>query len=364
MNVLRFLALGAALLVPSVLYGQTAPYASAPLCASHDNRAWHSLWNASEGCHYDHHHGDDPSLVNDLFGTSLFDRMGGSISHPWQTFSAAGYENDLKHAGYFWHVGRNIPATSGQVQWITDYRLQVHQHPSGRDVPVRHHSFVMEARVINVMTGRVGFIRTGGWVDFGHLVLNGVKVLDVGQSAEPGRHRQHGSTGGQGIWYGATAATHVPDRFGRIARGFVTVSTSVHDLWDATQAHDFGNFLDYECTRQFGIAPTDTRCRNNGTVLRAHLLGINGQAAGNGGMLAVVDPDGNGVIDWTGYTDRYGVPQQAGVCSAASLDCFPTVLSGVETSVNYACDAYCGNRITDHDIYFGNRTAGWSIPRP
>jgi hypothetical protein len=357
-----------ALAVPGLSLAQTAPYQGAPLCASHDNRAWHSLWNAEQGCHYDHQHGDNPRALDDLFGTSLFDLMGGTISHPWQTFSDAGVENDLKHAGYFWHVKRDLPCPQATVSapgCLTAFRLLVHQHPSGRDVPVRFHSATFEGQVRNVATGAIGYIQIPGmWVDFGHLVFNGSLALgiDVGASAEPGRHRQHSSGGTNGIWYGATKATHVADAQGRIARGFLSISTSVHDLWDSTEAHDFGNFLDYACTRQFGISPTDTRCRSNGTQLRPHLIVVNGHA----GRLAlpVVDPDGNRIINWTGYFDRYGVPQQAGVCGTASLDCVPVSIQNVSVDVNYVCEQVCGQLFTDHDIYFGNRTAGWSSPRP
>ena len=89
------------------------PYADAPACppSVHDKRKFHSLWNAELGCHYDHHHGDNPHELDSILGTDLFAKMGGDISYPWQTFSTAGLENDLKHAGYFWHVRKDIPCT-------------------------------------------------------------------------------------------------------------------------------------------------------------------------------------------------------------------------------------------------------------
>jgi hypothetical protein len=36
--------------------------------AEHDPNKWHTLINVEAKCHYDHHHGDDPNYVNDIFG--------------------------------------------------------------------------------------------------------------------------------------------------------------------------------------------------------------------------------------------------------------------------------------------------------
>lgn len=328
-----------------------APYPTAPLCPTHDTRAWHGLWNAVDGCHYDHQHGDDPKAVNDLFGTSLFDLMGGEVSHPWQTFSAAGYENDLKHAGYFWHVRRDLPPAPGQVgPWIRAFRLLVHQHPTGRDAAVRFHSGVFEALMSD--GGRIQI--PGMWVDFGHLLVDGVRVIDEGLTAEPGRHKQHGSSGApQIIWYGASEATHTPDAQGRIPRGFATISTSVHDVWDHTSASNPSSTTDYACY-------PNPACRANATLLRAHLIGVQVHPS----LRALVDPDGNGVADWSGYTDRYGVPVAG--CAAPSLDCVPVTMSGISTLVDsYSCgDAVCGAQYRDYDIYFSGRTSGWSQPVP
>jgi hypothetical protein len=333
------------------------PHPFAPPCAVHDVRAWHGLWNGELGCHYDHHHGDDPSLVNDLFGTSLFDLMGGTISHPWQTFSELGFENDLKHRGYFWHVRRDLPCVTPGC--ITAFRVLVHQHPSGRDAAVRFHSAVLEAQVMNAATGSVGYIQIPGmWVDFGHLLVDGVRVIDVGEDAEPGRHKQHGSTGTpQLIWYGATRATHMQDARGGIRRGFASISTSVHDAWDYTAPTDPSNAYDYVCH-------PNPICSANATVLRPHLLVVHGSVARAGDNRWILDGDGDGVINWQGYADRYGVPLFPGVCFTASLDCVPVTVSGVDVNLDYACDSVCSVLFQDHDIYFGRRTSGWSQPEP
>jgi hypothetical protein len=93
-------------------------------------------------------------------------------------------------------------------------------------------------------------------------------------------------------------------------------------------------------------------------------MGINGTAGLVGNNRAIVDPDGDGIITWRGYTDRYGVPLPPGACSSSSLDCVPVVLRDIEIRTTYACDSVCGRLFTDHDIYFDGQTSGWSRPRP
>lgn len=330
------------------------PYESAPACPTHNNRVFHTLWNPVDGCHYDHHHGDNPHELDSLFGTSLYSLMGGEISHPWQTFSDAGPENTLKHAGYFWHVRRDLQPAPGQAGYIKAFRLLVHQHPSGRDAEVRFHSGVFEGLVVDTATGAEGYIQIPGmWIDFGHLLIDGRRVLDVGMEAEPGRHKQHVSSGTpQIIWYGASRATETPDRRGRIPRGFVSISTSVHDTWDYTSPSNPSGFDDLVC---FG----NPRCQANATLLRPHLIGVQIPRV----TLPFVDADGDGIANWTGYTDRYGAPVTG--CAAASLDCVPVTLRNIRTSVEtYSCDQQCEGSYRDYDIYFNGRTSGWSQPVP
>jgi len=195
-------------------------------------------------------------------------------------------------------------------------------------------------------------------VDFGHLLVDGVRTLDVGTEAEPGRHKQHSSHGvPQIIWYGASRATHVPDRRGRILRGFASVSTSIHDAWDYTSPVDPSNAGDFACY------PSPS-CPANATVLRPHLLIVEGTAALVGNNRQIVDPDGDGIVNWRGYTDRYGVPLPDGSCGVPSLDCVPVTLSGINVDVTYVCDSVCGLSYVDHDIYFDGQPSNWSQPRP
>lgn len=337
-----------------------APYPSAPLCAGHDARAYHSLWSTFDGCHFDHHHGDNPHDADDALRTDLYDVMGGEISYPWQTFSAAGIENDLKHAGYYWHVRTDIPCTTNPGNTpppcISAFRALVHQHASGRDATVRYHSYVLEAA-----TSDGGYFRFGGWADFGDLhspegtiVVNEPDNHDSRACTGAGRHKQHGpnsSSAPQIIWYGASQQTH--DACG--PRGYVTLSVSVHDVWDYTDPANPAAFTDYHCYP----APN---CTANATTLRPHLISINMSVSR---WNSLIDPDGNGRADWEGYANRYGELLPNGTCVEVSVDCVPVVFRNLRVGHTYgAASSHTSNSYRDYDIYFDGRTSGWSQPVP
>lgn len=323
------------------------PFPSAPLCPSHNNRAWHSLWDSVRGCHYDHHHGDDPNSVNDIFGTNLLTLMGGTISHPWQTFSSAGLENDVKHTGYFWHVRRGMPCDTSPC--ITAFRMLVHQHPT-MDSAVRYHSYAFEAA-----TSDGGRVMLNGWADFGDLFVSGVRIIDEPDntdsnnpnSTEPGRHKQHQSSGTpQQIWYGASRQTM---SYG--PRGFLTISPSLHDSHVYTNPADPADSDNYVCA-------TNPNCPANATLLRPHLVGINAVT-----RWPFIDADGDSVINWSGYADRYGILRNDNGCSSPSTDCAPVSFSGIRWNQRYfAANAHSANSFRDYDIYFNGRTSGWSRP--
>lgn len=332
------------------------PFANAPACPpeAHNKRIFHTLWNAELGCHYDHHHGDNPHDADVALGTDIYTKMGGELSYPWQTFSTAGYENDLKHGGYFWHVRTDIPCTS-TAACITAFRTLVHQHPTGRDATVRYHSYVFEAQ-----TSDGGYFLLGGWVDFGDLHSPEGTIIDnvignhdsrLGNGA--GRHKQHSPNSGSMIWYGASQV-RVDENY---PRGFVTLSSTIQDGWDVTDPANPAKPDDYVC---YGLVPA-TRCRNNATTLRPHLIAVNMIRDFN----SIIDPDNNGRADFDGYADRYGRPLSNTSCTGYGVDCAPMVMRNLKTNFNYrTADSHTAQSFRDYDIYFGNLSAGWAEPIP
>lgn len=157
--------------------------------AEHDPTKWHSLVNTQAKCHYDHHHGDDPNYVNDIFGEpgAWFQNPGQSISYPWQTFPAtsrnesnAAYQNGLmenqtKHEGYYWIVRRDQPCNTADGQYcVKDFRVQFHGMFLGPgDVAARWHSMSAELRACRNVNdlSTCGIVRTGGWMDHGRLLI-------------------------------------------------------------------------------------------------------------------------------------------------------------------------------------------------
>ena len=153
---------------------------------NHDPNEWHAKRDDKTGCVYGHDHGDNPGLVNDIFGKSgeWFGEVGREISYPWQTFKVSektrydnvlnlkaedGFmENTMKHEGYFWKVKRDLPCEKNYC--VRAFRIMYHNHAT-MDMNVRWHSASFEAYVCKDANNKdsCGVIRTGGWFDFGYL---------------------------------------------------------------------------------------------------------------------------------------------------------------------------------------------------
>lgn len=150
----------------------------------HDENVWHG--RVLGKCEFTHDHGDDPSVVNDIFGEpgAWYGQSGKEISYPWQTYRVdtnmrhdqvleakgveGGMENQMKHEGYFWKVKRDLPCEKNYC--VRAFRIMYHNHPT-MDMKVRWHSASFEAYVCKdvIQMNTCGVIRTGGWFDFGYL---------------------------------------------------------------------------------------------------------------------------------------------------------------------------------------------------
>lgn len=331
------------------------PYPSAPLCVVHDLLAYHGLWDFEAGCHYNHTHGDDPHQLDALLGTSIYAEMGGSISYPWQTYTAAGTENDLKHQGYYWVVRQNLSCNipvGGSC--ITDFRAVSHFHADGHDTPVRFHSMFMQARVCwrTASATNCGLAQMGGWQDTGDLLVNGVTIID--NPNNNGCHKQHRSTDGNAVWYPCL-------KYGEAGgEGFGRVSFAIHDEWDVTSPTAPGVYTDTIC---YG----NRNCTNNGSYVRPHLIKVD---VPGGAVEDLLDPDNNNVIEsFSGFTTPYGVIDPA--CVAVSAVCVPLKFENVAVNYSYIYrDIDLGR---DYDIYFcggvwctatspGRQTSAWIEP--
>lgn len=319
--------------------GLVDPYPEAPACATHDNRAYHGLWDSSRGCHYNHTHNDDPHLVDDIFGTDFYKWAGGEISYPWQTASAAGTENDVKHGGYGWLVRRDLPCDSEFTDGcITAFRALYHGIGSNHGAYTRYHSYWLEAQVCREDAPTdCGIVRVGGWQDSGDLMVDNITILDEPDNVNrfklhySGEHQPDGiGNENYATWYSASQES------------WAQVAVQFEDMWglinrdgDAGELHLFCDDL--------------SRCSNNGSRVQPHVIG----AGVRNRYIALVDPDGDGYADFNGFVDRYGLPVTG--CSQIDLDCIPLVLEQVPLGTLYQFRG--GAR--EYDIYFDGKPSGW-----
>jgi hypothetical protein len=296
---------------------------SVPECPTHDPNTFHALYDPVRNCHYNHEHHDDPNTVNDLFGPpgAWFGQPGLSISYPWQTFNDQGVENQLKHQGYKWVVARDLPC-GGDPGCIVAFRIQAHAIAGAMDATVRFHSFSMEA--LACPDGRCGIIRHAGWNSYGHLAL----ATSQGDVCPPlptnpatftcggGPRRVHSSLSHFNFyanWYGDHHVTQ-PD---------------LHFLeFGPIDANDPNAQLFFPCP---GVG-----CNFNGSVMRIENLLADLR-------YPWMNPDANGLINFRGYTDRYGDPVDGAACTAPSVDCVPLEI------VNLPAGRYGMPRVFDGD---------------
>lgn len=347
----------------------------------HDPNKWHTLVNIEARCHFDHHHGDDPNYVNDLFGEpgAYFSQPGTSVSYPWQTFKAATateqndvfvankqMENDLKHEGYMWIVRRDQPCP-GNAACTTDFRLQFHGIFGAHDAVVRWHSFSFEGRVCNNPSdpNTCGIFRTGGWADFGRLFVTAPNVADCSHNTNE-------------IYIPLAADTLYFPLDRPEARDEVRCHPNIQNLpqypssyplmewWAATGRMRFqvrsydpiGNIRQdapdqwlFHCTLE------DVNCRYDQTITSAfigYLIGIP-EFVDNGTLGGIpVDSNGDGRTDFTGWTDRFSSIKRN--CTQPALDCIPLQYDNIVLNYffnkearyfHHPCDT-CAR--TDYDI--------------
>ncbi len=344
-----------------------APFPGAPLCPTHNDTQYHSLWDATRGCHYDHTHDDDPAAADSIFGPAGALWGGQSISYPWMTSN----ENDAHgHQGYKFYVNLNPqPACAaegydylGPVNCVTAFRIEYHDAGGNAHLVKRFHSYYMEVQIKKGST--VGTIQTGGWADFGcmqqtyktvFLPLPGIDpVLPNGQTA-------CGSPGGQTI-------NSDPYRAPRSTWQQIQGKTKGDNMFIWTSHNRYGynqlGFFFYRTLDSWGsIDPAnpsqehflcpDFTCKFNDSEHHVFNVVVNIPAS-----LA----NKNGIVNYTGYTDIKGNIVQG--CTAPGPNCVPLkiVNAPVGTAIwgrNTSGPRPAGETIRDHDIYFNGQPSGW-----
>lgn len=300
---------------------QVEPYPDAPACASHDDRAYHSLWDAERGCHYDHSHNEDPHSVDDIFGTDYYGWAGGEVSYPWQTPD----ENLYKHAGYMWFVDRDLPCESAFTNGcIRAYRVQAHGMATALGTTTATHSVWIEALVCpEDDPDNCGIVRGGGHQGEADLVIDGERVLDRPDSANR-VFLSYYDTGNRccSTWYNGTQA------------GMLGAALEFGEMWETIPPYP---------TAEEIVANAERRPNADGSRVQLHnlLFAVPGRFADEIGT------------DYGGYTDRHGYPVDG--CTEPGLDCVPFQVEGVPLGYLYQTrPAY-----DEMDVFFDGQSSGW-----
>lgn len=155
------------------------PFIGAPLCETHDNSVFHTLWNSAEGCHYDHEHGQSPFTpeVETAFpGFDLFALLGNvQVGH---TNPSSDMENTHKHGGNKWNVQLVHPqGCAGFESAATGVNGSVIQFHGFGD-------YAIEAEVrIHSSVALLRQCKSSNPNDFGYIFVN--QLQDYGQRITP-----------------------------------------------------------------------------------------------------------------------------------------------------------------------------------
>lgn len=334
--------------VPEPTPSNTEPYVNAPLCATHDERKWHGIWNSAEGCHYDHTHGDNPHDVDDIFGTGFFAAAGGEISYPWQTDG----ENHAhhKHEAYKWFVRRDLPCDSQfATGCIRAFRAEAHSDL--HNVASEYHSYAIEALVCpESQPDNCGIVRFGGWQAAGDLTIDNVVVIN---RQEPSRAPRPVL-----LHYDTTGSPNFATWYPVSPSAIVRIATQTNDMWgvyhmpasvpvNTLTLDQFDFFCDVDTT----TGEVSLGCESNASIIEPHVIGI----AVPNRFLGILDSDRDGVINYQGYVDRYGT--FVNNCTTVGLDCVPISFENVivpsDGNWQYRGDA------REYDVYFDNQPSNW-----
>lgn len=162
--------------------GTYAPYPSAPLCSdsgvNHDNSLFHTLWDSTRGCHYDHEHGQNPftqEVADEFPGFNLFELLGNV--QIGGTNPSSQIENTDKHEGFKWNVQLQHPqpcvgfenSTYGANGSVVEYHAF---GPENVELESRIHSSVILLRECSITdTTDYGYIYLSQFQDYGQRVI-------------------------------------------------------------------------------------------------------------------------------------------------------------------------------------------------
>ena len=266
----------------------------------------HSHYNAANDCWYDHTHTNGPVPSDEFIAFT-----GQQLSYPWLTGNGA--ENLMwpngKHEGYnFSSRDARYMDCNNPPYCIDSYEIEWHGMPNNHGFAHRFHSFAA------LLTIGDGFIFYGGWQDCGQRVQigNDWYTIDESRPQPGGTALKHATfdTNGSETWYCTFSDVGMENLIGQQYAPSIS-RTTPDNLFSE---------LDPLCLDD----SADCLNRGHDRWISAILIDLSSPWA-----RGWADEDGDGVANWSGYTDRYGVKRAEGECTEIGLDCVPLVVSNV-----------------------------------
>jgi len=334
-----------------------APYRDAPLCPdsgeAHDNSLFHTLWDGTRGCHYDHEHGQYPftSEVAAAFpGFDLQALIGGvGVGH---TNPSSPMENTHKHGGFKWDVtlSHSTGCAGGEGATIGVDAAVIQYHAFG------DYSIEFESRVHSALALMRQCLASNPG-DYGYAYV--VQHQDYGQRVAPyqGNILSYPDTplpaynSGLKPYFTVDCFSGIPpcDKYPTL-QSVLERNLPSSSLWVSEPLHlegsgssllgllfrvrDTYQRLDWSdqtypftfawlCSADGGVSYNPTGCRYNNTTTRVHQVA--GEIPAAWDNLAGWDTDARmGRITAEGFVTRFGELNLN--CTAPSPDCFPIKL--------------------------------------
>lgn len=374
----------------------STPYPDALLCPSHNPTLWHSLWDSTRGCHYDHEHGQNPftSQVASTFPNYDLERLLGGVQ-VGHTNPSSSVELTHKHGGFKWQVDVAVPSGcltgfEGGTVAVKSYALQF--HALGRqDVEheARNHSSVaLLALCKSDNPDDVGYMYVVQLQEYGERVMpyQGM-VLPYPDNFQPtwdGRRGQYFTTECFGVDFSVVEAIRGTTPIFIDCRPRYDDPNNNNTIWtskitgqgarppgsllfrmlfrgrDNYQRLDASD-LEYPFTWQFvcgGNFYVPDGCRFNSSTFTVHDVMGDIPASWDGASFDL-DPRA-GRVTFEGFVDRFGTKMSDAECTVAEGNCYPIKLVSAfvgkyssELSAEKVSNPTVSNT-PERDIYFCN----------
>jgi hypothetical protein len=335
------------------------PYPGAPLCPdtgeAHDKSLFHTLWDATRGCHYDHEHGENPftpEVAAAFPGFDLQALLGGvGVGH---TNPSSPMENTHKHGGFKWQVLLNHPnGCQGHEGSRIGVDASIIQYHAFGDYSIefesRVHSTVALLRQCRTENpADHGYVYLVQHVDYGQRVsgYQGI-VLPYPDDPQPAYH-----SGDAPYFTIDCIGTSCPSKT-RTRDAILALNENTSTTWTSDPRHLIGSGshlfeLLFRARDTYQVLDRDDRiypftfvwlcsldegvtysaivgCRYNNSTTRIHE--INGTVPAAWDNLAGFDTDvREGRITAEGYVTRFGDLNLS--CAAPGPDCHPIKMVG------------------------------------